>query len=129
MALELKKDVLSILVADDEESMRSLFERLFSGEGFSLDTVEDGFKAIEKVKAKYYNIAFIDIAMPGMNGYLAFREIKKISPALKVVMVTGYSEESVIEACLKEGASACLHKPFSLDALFSLIEKIKNEER
>jgi DNA-binding NtrC family response regulator len=127
MALELKKDIISILVVDDEESMRDLFERLFSDDGFSLDTVEDGAKAIEKVKAKDYDIAFIDIVMPGINGYLAFCEMKKISPALKAVMITGYSEESIIKACIKEGAYACLHKPFSLDILFSLIEKIKSE--
>lgn len=127
MQLELKKDVISILVVDDEESMRDLFERLFEGEQFSLDTVEDGAKAIEKVKIKDYDIAFIDIVMPGINGYLAFCEMKKISPSLKAVMITGYSEESIIKAALKEGAYACLHKPFSLNILFSLIEKIKSE--
>ena len=127
MALELKKDILSILVADDEESIRGLFERLFKGEGFSLDTAEDGAKAIEKVKIKEYDIAFIDIVMPGINGYMAFCEMKKISPNLKAVMITGYAEESIIKACLKEGAYACLHKPFSLDTLFDLIEKIKSE--
>ena len=127
MALELKKDILSILVVDDEESMRDLFERLFKGEGFSLDTAEDGAKAIEKVKINEYDIAFIDIVMPGINGYMAFCEMKKISPNLKTVMITGYSEESIIKACLKEGAYACLHKPFYLDTLFDIIEKIKSE--
>jgi len=129
MALEIKKDVFSILVADDEESMRDLFERIFKDEQFSLDVVENGAKAIEKVKIKDYDIAFIDVVMPGMNGYLAFREMKKISPALKAVMITGYFEEPITEAALKEGAYACLHKPFSLDILLSLIEKIKSEEK
>lgn len=127
MTLELKKDIVSILVVDDEESMRGIFERHFSGESFSLDTVENGTKAIEKVRIKDYDIAFIDIVMPGINGYRAFCEMKKISPNLKAVMITGYSEESIIKACLKEGAYACLHKPFSLDILFSLIEKVKSE--
>jgi DNA-binding NtrC family response regulator len=112
---------------DDEESVRELFERLFSWEQFSLDMVEDGTKAIEKVKIKEYDIAFIDIVMPGINGYMAFCEMKKISPNLKAVMITGYAEESIIKACLKEGAYACLHKPFSLDTLFDLVEKIKSE--
>ena len=129
MELELKKDILSILVVGDDPSMRELFERLFNGEGFSLDVVEGGAKAIEKVKVRDYDIAFIDIVMPGINGYLAFCEMKKISPDLKAVMITGYSEESIIQACLKEGAYACLHKPFSLDGLFGLIEKIKSEEK
>ena len=129
MVLELKKDILSILVVDDDEGIRELFERIFKGESFSLDTAEDGANAIEKVKAKEYDVAFIDIRMPGINGYAAFREIKKISPALKAVMMTGYSEESIIEACLKEGAYTCLQKPFFLDSLFWLIEKIKREER
>jgi len=128
MALELKKDILSILVVDDEESMRELFERLFRGEQFSLDTVENGAKAIEKVKIKDYDIAFIDIVMPGINGCQAFSEMKKINPGLKAVMITGYAEESIIKTCLKEGAYACLHKPFSPGILFRLIEKIKSEE-
>jgi len=127
MTLELKKDILSILVVDDDEGMRELFERVFKGESYFIDAVEDGAKAIEKVKAKGYDIAFIDIRMPGISGYTALLEIKKISPSLKAVMITGYSEESTIEACLRDGAYTCLRKPFSLDSLFGIIEKIKSE--
>ena len=126
MALEPKKNIFSILLVDDDIAMRDLFEKLFRKKQFSLDIAEDGFKAIEKVKIKDYDVVFIDIAMPGMSGYLTFGEIKKISPNLKAVMISGYTEEFIFEASLKEGAYACLHKPFSLETLFNLIEKIKS---
>ena len=127
MPLEPKKDIFSILLVDDDECMRDLFERILSKEGFSLDTAEDGAKAIEKVKIKDYDVVFIDIAMPGISGYLTFCEMKKISPSLKAVMISGYADDFIFNAAMKEGAYACLHKPFTLDVLFSLIEKIKNE--
>ena len=127
MALEQKKDIFSILLVDDEESVRELFERLFGWEQFSLDMVEDGAKAIEKVKIKEYDVAFIDIALPGISGYHAFCDMKKVSPGLKAVMISGYNDDFIFEASLKKGAYACLHKPFSLDILFKLIEQIKGE--
>lgn len=129
MTEELKKEVFSILVADDDESMRDLFKRIFSGSGFVLDIVEDGAKAIEKVKTNKYDIAFIDIVMPGINGYLAFCEMKKIAPSLKVVMITGYLEEPIIKASIKEGAYGCLYKPFPLSVLFKFIEMIKSVKK
>ncbi len=124
LEMAIEKNTLSILIVDDDESIRELFERLLKREGYFIDAVEDGAGAIEKTKAKNYDIAFIDIVMPGINGYLTFCEIKKISPNIKAVMMTGYSEESTIKAAIKEGAYACLFKPFSRDNLFSLIKKI-----
>lgn len=120
---ELKKKV-SILVVDDDITMRELFKRLLGSEGYSVDVASDGRTAIEKAKDKTYDIAFIDIVMPGINGYLTFLEIKKANPDIKAVMMTGYSVESVVKDCMKKDAYACINKPFARDDVLSLIEKI-----
>lgn len=121
------KKGLSILVVDDDDTIRELFRRLLESKGYTIDTASDGYKAVELARKKKHGLAFIDIVMPGMNGYLTFLEIKKINPGMKAVMMTGYSVDSIIKDALKKDAYTCINKPFFRDDVLSIIAKIEKE--
>jgi len=95
----------SILVVDDEETIGIGISEILRDEGFEVAYVISGLDAIEAVRERSYNLVFMDIVMPGMNGLEAFREIKKERPATRVVLFTGYfrDAEDVILQGIKEG--------------------------
>ena len=85
------KEKASILVVDDQVGMLETFTDILEDRGFNVVTADDGFSAIKRVKAQAFDLIFMDIKMPGINGVQTFREIKKINPKIAVVMMTAYS--------------------------------------
>ncbi|NQS99549.1 MAG: response regulator [Candidatus Omnitrophica bacterium] len=113
---------LKILVVDDEEIMRSLFTDLLSEEGYSVVAVNNGLEAVEKIKTTNFAIAFIDVHMPKMNGAQTIKAIKKIKPELKVVMMDSFPDD-LMEEAKKEGALACIQKPFEIEQVVKLVSQ------
>jgi len=112
-----------ILIVDDQKSICDTVSTILETEKYEVHTSNDGYEAIEKVKETSYDIAFIDIKMPGINGVEVLREIRKISPETTVVMMTAYAVEELIKQALDEGAHTCIYKPFDME---KIIETIKN---
>lgn len=117
-----------ILIVEDEEGMRQTLTDILSEEGYEVSQAEDGFQALKKVKEmksvnQHFQLALVDIRMPGINGVQTFKEIKKISPHTDVIMVTAYAVEEEIEEAIREGAFAIFHKPLDFKRLTSHIEK------
>ncbi|HUU08283.1 MAG TPA: response regulator [Dehalococcoidales bacterium] len=118
----------SVLVVDDLRSIRLTLGGILEDEGHNVVTVEDGYQAIEAVKKVYFDAIFMDIKMPGINGVQTFREVKKIAPASAVIMMTAYSVEDLVKEALEEGAYAIIYKPFDIDKVISLIEKLLRQK-
>jgi DNA-binding NtrC family response regulator len=110
-----------ILIVDDEKDLAYVLSDILKLEGHEITSVLDGYKAIEEVKMTHYDLILMDIRLPGINGVETFIQIKGIDPEIKVVMMTGFSAEDLIEKALKEGAYACIHKPFDLQKMIELI--------
>ena len=106
-----------VLIVDDEKIVRDFLARVLSMQGIEIKTAEDGFKAIEAVKQEKFDLAFIDIRMPGMNGLETFRELKKIDPDLKYAMMTGYSVDELLESARGEGVNNFFKKPFDINSI------------
>lgn len=107
-----------ILVVDDEETIG--ISEILKDEGFEAAYVVNGRSAVEEVRQKNYNLVFMDIVMPGMNGLETFREIKKVRPSTKVVLFTGYfrDAEDVILQGIKEGMlDEFIRKPYFADEI------------
>ncbi|MFA5356741.1 MAG: response regulator [Candidatus Omnitrophota bacterium] len=113
---------MNILIIDDEEVVRSFLLRIFSLKGVKVKAVEDGAKAIEAVKAEHFDIFFVDVMMPGLNGLETLRELKKISPQSKYVMMTGYAVDDILKEAVREGASISIKKPFDIQQLTDILE-------
>jgi signal transduction histidine kinase len=127
------EDKINVLIADDEDSLRSTIAAWLGDEGFEVDQAADGLEAIKKVQGKDFDIALLDIKMPGANGLEVLRFIKKNSNPTEVVMMTGMSDVGMAVEAMKLGAREYLTKPVDLDQLVpqlrSLIKKRDAEER
>ena len=112
----------NILVVDDLKSIRMTLGRVLEDEGYNVVLAEDGYQAIEVAKQTSFDIIFMDIKMPGINGVQTFREVKKINPQAAVIMMTAYSVEDLVREALEEGAYAVVYKPFDIENIVSIIE-------
>lgn len=118
----------NILVVDDEQIIRDFFKDVALSLGGHVDTAEDGDVAVEKCKQKHYDIVFMDMRMPHMNGLEACKAILKVDPTAKIVMMSGYAEDRMMDEAIKSGAIAKLSKPFELRAIVELIESTATKE-
>lgn len=115
-----------ILVVDDEETIGIGISEILKDEGFEAAYVINGKDAVEAVKGSGFNLVFMDMIMPGMNGLDTYREIKKYRPDTKVVLFTGYfrDAEDVISQGIKEGMiDEFIRKPYFADEIIRSARK------
>jgi DNA-binding NtrC family response regulator len=116
-----------ILVVDDEENARIGLSRLLAKEGFIVDSVSNGFEALNYLRQQDVNLIVTDINMPGMNGITFLKELNKSFPQSNVIMVTAYGGvESYIES-MNLGAFEYINKPIKVEELKSILKKIFKE--
>lgn len=115
----------SILIVDDEAMVLTALERWFRARGFRTQLAYDGVEAVERCRERGYDAVIMDLEMPRMNGVDAIREIKKMHPAMPIVILTGYYQAS--EDARDCGAERLFHKPVSLRALEEEIRKLLPE--
>lgn len=111
----------SVLVVDDDTIVRDFFIDVAVSLGGHVDTAEDGDVGVEKFRKHHYDIVFMDMRMPHMNGLEACRTILNIDPSAKIVMMSGYSDDRLLDEALKCGAICKIPKPFELKAVLNLI--------
>ena len=116
-----------IMVVDDDAALRMTLQDILMEEGWDVISAEDGFEAIKFATERHIAVIFMDIHMPGMNGVEAFLKIKKILPECVVVMMTGFSVESLVKRDLAEGAMTVLYKPVAIEELLTIVDKVVSE--
>jgi DNA-binding NtrC family response regulator len=123
----MKKD--KILFVDDDPQILSIVEQFLVRCGFDITTESNGLEAIEKVKHDQYCVMFTDLMMPEISGMELLKQVKAVSPATEVIVVSGYGTiESAIEA-MKLGSYDFLQKPINFDRFRILIERIIEKQR
>ena len=100
-----------ILVVDDDEIVRAVFQRILNDK-YDVVTANDGEDALSKVKEDLFEIIFLDISLPGLDGVETLRQVLGFCPTAKVLMITGYVDPEKIEEALITGAAGNLFKPF-----------------
>ncbi len=113
-----------VLIADDEDPLRATIAAWLSDEGFLVDEATNGTEAIEKLQENDYDIAILDIRMPGANGLEVLRYIKRNSNQTEVVMMTGMSDVSMAVEAMKLGAKEYLTKPIDMEQLVPQLRTI-----
>jgi two-component system nitrogen regulation response regulator GlnG len=112
-----------ILVADDEESIRWVLSKSLTKQGYQVDLAKDGKEALLLSRKQSYDLAVLDIKMPGLSGLELLSKFQEECPlALVVIMTAESSMKNAVEA-MKRGAYDYLTKPFDLDALDAIIFK------
>ncbi|WP_298440095.1 sigma-54 dependent transcriptional regulator [Geobacter sp.] len=113
-----------ILVADDEESMRWVLSKALRKKGFTVDLARDGEEALRLIQANPYDLAILDIKMPGLSGLELLDKVRELkSDLLMVIMTAEASMKNAVEA-MKRGAYDYITKPFDLDVIDAIIEKV-----
>ncbi|MBL8017553.1 MAG: sigma-54-dependent Fis family transcriptional regulator [Ignavibacteria bacterium] len=112
-----------ILIIDDNESVRYTLESVLEEAGFKTLSVEDGFKAIEEVKSKSYDLVICDMKLPKMDGMQIMEEIMKISPETPLIFLTAFGDiKNAVEA-MRKGAFDYITKPFDNEDMVITIRK------
>ena len=114
----------SILIVDDEPSMRMALSESLESCGYEICTSGDGADALNKFQDDRFRIVITDMRMPKMSGMEVLRGIKKISPQTPVIVITAYGTVNTAIEAMKEGASDFIMKPFSLEHLESVVKGV-----
>jgi DNA-binding NtrC family response regulator len=116
-----------ILVIDDEPLMRVSITDTLKGKGYLVRSTGDGAQGIQMLQQDTYDIVITDLRLPKCDGLEVLREAKRISPELSVILITAYATvESAVEA-MKQGAYDYLTKPFLMDELLIMINRLTRE--
>jgi len=111
-----------VLVVDDDQEIGYMFQRLLGGPQ-AVTLARDGYEALERVKKDQYDLIFLDVRLPGMDGVETLEVIKEIQPDAIVVMMSGYSVEDEIKRAMAMGAQDFIAKPFEdIDEIMTIEE-------
>lgn len=119
----------SILIVDDDESIRRTMGLILENEGYRTDSASSGKQALEKLEKSFYNAALLDIRLPDVEGTKLIKKMSAKSPQTITIMVTGFPQvENAVEA-LNEGADAYFVKPVNPDELIKVLKnKLEQQE-
>ena len=122
-------NIADILFVDDDRAILEIVREYLTESGYHVDVVDNGLTALERIKEKPYHIVFTDIKMPDIDGLELLSAIKEHRPETEVIIVTGHgSMESAIQA-MKYGSYDYLQKPFKLNVLKVIIDRILGEKQ
>ena len=115
----------TVLLVDDEETVRSIGSEMLKELGFTTITANDGREAVEIFRSRP-DISFVilDLTMPRMDGEECFRELKELNPEIKVIMSSGYNEQEVSQKFVGKGMAGFIQKPYRLSEMQAEIRKI-----
>jgi two-component system response regulator AtoC len=119
----------TVLIVDDEPSMRHLLSVILTERGYEVRAVACGEDALRELAARDYDLVLTDVRMPGMGGLALLTEIQRTQPDLMVIVMSAYgSHEAAVEA-MKAGAYDYLSKPFRPDDVVLVLRKAEERER
>ena len=119
----------SVLVIDDDAKMRELLTSILEGEGYSVETAEDGKHAIGFCKKLPFDAALIDIELPDIKGTELLKALKEIQPKMSKIIITGHpSIENAMKA-VNEKADGYILKPFNPVELLETIKRLLAEKQ
>jgi response regulator RpfG family c-di-GMP phosphodiesterase len=124
-----QQDAARILVVDDERVIREILAEFLTLEGFSVNTVEDGEKALTELRLNPYDLLITDLKMPRLSGLQLLEKIEAERLGVLTVLMTGFGTvETAIEA-MKKGAYDYLLKPFKVEEVIHVVERALYRQR
>lgn len=119
----------SILIAEDNEGMRTMLERALQSMGFSIEIAKDGLDACSKIQKEEFDLIITDLRMPKRDGMEVLKQAKECWPSSFVIVITAHgSIENAVQA-MRQGAFDYLTKPFSVEELEARVKKAFDQRR
>jgi len=110
-----------ILVIDDEDDICALFKDTLEDTGYTVTTVQESLKGLEAVKNHDYDLVFLDLKLPGMDGAELFKHIRMNKPELPVTIITGYPVSELMMNALAGGPFSIMKKPFTAGDILTAV--------
>jgi len=119
----MSKQGASILVVDDEVDTCCNLSDILTDLGYRVDVAHDGPQALDLVRRNSYDVALLDLKMPGMDGLTLYREIKRLRAGTVAIIVSAYASSATADEALSAGAWRLLAKPVDFPQLLGLVEE------
>jgi DNA-binding NtrC family response regulator len=119
----------NILVVDDEPNARTALAEILKGEGYSVETAGDGFKAMARMAEFAPDLVLTDLKMPGLDGVELMKKVKEQNAELPVVVMTAFGAVETAVSAMREGAADYLQKPLNSDELLIVLERALERTR
>ncbi|MCX7604350.1 MAG: sigma-54 dependent transcriptional regulator [Bryobacteraceae bacterium] len=119
----------SILIVDDDIVVRDSLGKWFESEGFEVSIAPGAAAALEMLAGRRFDLALVDIKMPGVDGIELQAKLREIDPSMPVIIMTGFASVETAVKALKNGAYDYITKPFDPDELVHLVNKAISHRR
>ena len=119
----------TILVVDDDLAHRTMLRTLLGGWGYDVAEADDGESAVDTARNRPFDLILMDIRMVRVSGLEAMADVKRINPAIPIIIMTAYASVDTAKKALKEGAYDYLTKPLDFDELKIIIERAMDHNR
>ena len=114
----------TILIVEDDKDLRGIYKEILELYDYDVHIAVNGLEEVEKFKQKKPSLVIMDAAMPILDGYKAFKQIKEIDNNANVIIVTGFSDnEQRSKEAIKLGLIKIISKPLGVDELLILVKK------
>jgi len=123
---------LSVLLVEDNDINRLYASSILKIWGCKIDSAENGYVAVEKIKNEDYDIVLMDVQMPVMDGFEATKAIRALdSPKknLPIIALTANATRAAVEQCLANGMNDCIPKPFTPEDLYDKLSRFRTTEK
>ena len=121
----MNKRRISIVIADDNDMMRSILRGMLRGEEYDvIGEARNGLAAVEMAERLKPDIICMDVMMPEKNGIEALTEIKSAMPQIEIIMVTSNSDPETVQESIQNGASGFIIKPFNAARVLDTLAKV-----
>lgn len=119
------KPVTKVLIVEDDRDFAESLVIALGTRKCEVDIAVSGEEAVRKFRSAHYDIAFVDVKLPGMNGVQILAGLLNVAPQARIVMMTGFSEQSLLDQALEIGAMDVLRKPFRMREFLGLIDRVQ----
>jgi CheY-like chemotaxis protein len=116
----------SLLIVDDDEDTRLNLDDIFSDLGYRVETAPDGPTALEKARRGSFDVALLDLMLPGMDGLTLYRAFHQLCPETAALLITGEPHHPRAAECLQAGMKYVIPKPLDIPPLAKLLAEIAN---
>lgn len=120
-----RKSNFKILVVDDNKNVLLSLKAILEDKDYIVHLVSSGREALQEIENRFFNLVFVDYKMPEMNGVELAKRIRMFFPLLPIIMITGDYSAELVEKAKMAGIWEVILKPFEVDTILSLIEKLK----
>src|SRR5581483_5985689 len=115
-----------VLIVDDDRDHAESVADILEMRGYAIDIAGSGEAGVAKFGEGGFDVVLMDVKMPGMNGVEAFFAIRQLKPDARVLMMTGFSVEELVDKAMANGALGTLRKPLVIPQLLQTFETLNN---